>query len=121
MIETFAIDRSAATLEFGTSTQRLIPWRGQDEEPPFGQMACFLDPGAKTTPDCHNQDEIVIVLSGRADLWIDGESVQLAEGEMAHLPRNRRHVLTNPADEPLAWISIYWPLREPTTPEADNG
>ena len=113
MIETFTIDRAAAGFEFGTSTQRLIPWAGQAHEPPFGQMACFLDPGTQTTPDCHDQDEVVIVLSGQAELRMEGESVRLHAGQLAHLPRNRTHVVANPAGEPLAWISIYWPLHEP--------
>ncbi|HEY3259848.1 MAG TPA: cupin domain-containing protein [Pseudonocardiaceae bacterium] len=113
MIQTVTIDRTAAKPEFGTSTQRMVPWLGQTDEPPFGQMAVFLDPGAQTAPDCHNQDELVVVLSGRAEVRMDGESVPVSAGEMAFLPRNHTHVVANPADEELVWISIYWPLREP--------
>jgi mannose-6-phosphate isomerase-like protein (cupin superfamily) len=114
MISTFKIDKAAAAFEFGTSTQRLVPWQGQAQEPPFGQMACFLDPGARTTPDCHAQDELVIILSGRAEIHLEGSgTATLSAGEMAHLPPNRSHVVVNPGDEPLAWISVYWPLREP--------
>lgn len=120
MIETFAIDRAAAAHEFGTATQRLVPWPGQAQEPPFGQLACFLDPGASTTPDRHDQDEIVIVLSGLAELDVEGESVRLAAGQLAHLPRNRTHVVSNPAGEPLSWVSLYWPLREPAAGSAEE-
>jgi mannose-6-phosphate isomerase-like protein (cupin superfamily) len=120
MISRFAIDRAAASQEFGTSTQRLVPWPGQGEEPPFGQMAIFLEAGAETTPDRHNQDELVIVLSGQADLRVEDEEVHLVAGQIAHLPRNSRHVLSNPGDEPLSWISVYWPLREPVAEETSG-
>lgn len=115
MIATFTIDRSAAKREFGAATQRLVPWTGQADEPPFGQMAIFLDPGAETDPDCHDQEELVIVLSGRAEVRMDGESVRIGHGEMAFLPRNRIHIIANPDDtEQLVWVSVYWPLHEPT-------
>lgn len=120
MIQTFTIDQAAAAREFGTSTQRLVPWRGQPEEPPFGQMALFLDPGAETDPDRHNQDELVIVLSGSAEVRLGDDSVRIGRGQMAFLPRNSTHVIGNPGDEQLVWISVYWPLREPTAGGDDD-
>jgi len=120
MIQTFTIDHAAATTEFGTLTQRLIPWAGQADQPPFGQMALFLDAHAETEPDCHDQDEFVIVLCGRAEVRMDGESVRISRGEMAFLPRNHRHVIVNPGDDRLVWLSIYWPLHEPTGGEREG-
>ena len=113
MIETFRIDPSAARTEFGTLTQRLVPWSGQAEEPPFGQMALFLAPGAQTDPDYHNQDELVTVLAGEAEVELAGETVRIGAFETAVLPRNTKHVIRNPGDRELVWLSTYWPLHEP--------
>jgi mannose-6-phosphate isomerase-like protein (cupin superfamily) len=117
MIETCRIDRSAAEHEFGTFTQRLTPWPAGAGETPFGQMACFVEPGTETAPDRHSQDEIVVVLAGTADVRVDGETVRISRGELAFLPGDSTHVVRNASDEQLVFMSIYWPLHEPTAEE----
>ncbi|GGY31186.1 cupin domain-containing protein [Streptomyces tanashiensis] len=110
----FRIDRSAATEEFGLACQRLIPWPGGDAEPPVGAMACFLKPGGESDPDCHNQDEVMIILSGTGSVTLDGApEPPFRAGDIVVLPRNQEHVVHNTGDAELSWVSLYWPLREP--------
>ncbi|MFJ3768537.1 cupin domain-containing protein [Streptomyces sp. NPDC090082] len=110
----FRIDRSAATEEFGLACQRLVPWPGGDAEPPVGAMACFLKPGGDSAPDCHNQDEVMIILSGTGSVTLDGVlEPPFRTGDVVVLPRNQEHVVHNTGEAELSWVSLYWPLREP--------
>ncbi|MFB6840838.1 cupin domain-containing protein [Streptomyces sp. NPDC056361] len=116
MANRFRIDRSSATEEFGLACQRLIPWAG-GEETPVGAMACFLRPGGDSDPDCHNQDEVMIILAGSGAVTLDGGlEPPFRAGDVVVLPRNQEHVVHNTGDTELSWISLYWPLREPALP-----
>ncbi|MGH8896621.1 MAG: cupin domain-containing protein [Egibacteraceae bacterium] len=113
MITKFHIDEANAVDEFGMACQRLVPWTGQGEEPPFGAMACFLPAGADSAPDCHDQVEVMIVLSGAGSVDVAEERRSIAAGEMVVIPRNQEHVVRNPESQTLRWVSLYWPLHEP--------
>ncbi|WP_432089366.1 cupin domain-containing protein [Streptomyces sp. bgisy095] len=116
MITKLRIDQSAAAAEFGMRCQRLIPWAGSAEEPPVGAMACFLPSGSSSAPDCHDQDEVMIVLAGEGTVELAGETTPIGPGELVVLPRNEEHVVHNPAaagGATLTWVSVYWPLHEP--------
>ncbi len=120
MITKLRIDQSAAAAEFGMRCQRLIPWATSVEEPPVGAMACFLPAGSSSAPDCHDQDEVMIVLAGEGTVELAGQSTPVGPGELVVLPRNQEHVVHNPAPAgaaTLTWVSVYWPLHEPA-PEA---
>lgn len=113
MISKFRIHETAASQEFGMACQRLIPWQGQQEEPPLGAMACFLSRANSSAPDCHDQDEVMIVLEGSGSIDLAGETETFTAGEVIVLPRNQQHVVHNHDSERLSWVSLYWPLQEP--------
>ncbi|WP_221351692.1 cupin domain-containing protein [Streptomyces beigongshangae] len=114
MITKFRIHEGAAVSEFGMACQRLIPWQAQEsrEEPPFGGMACFLPAGASSEPDCHDQDEVMVILSGSGSLDLAGDRTEFTASDVVVLPRNQEHVVHNPGPETLTWLSVYWPLHE---------
>jgi mannose-6-phosphate isomerase-like protein (cupin superfamily) len=113
MITKFRVDGAAASAEFGMACQRLIPWAGQGTEPPVGLMACFLDPSASSAPDCHDQDEVMLILSGTGEVELAGERTEVGPHEVVVLPANHEHIVHNKAADPLVWVSLYWPLHEP--------
>lgn len=114
MITKIRIDKSSATEEFGMHCQRIIPWASAAaEEPPLGAMACFLPAGSSSAPDCHDQDEVVIVTSGTGRVTLDGEETSCSAGDVVVLPRNQEHVVHSTGDDELQWVSFYWPLHEP--------
>ncbi|AWZ06113.1 hypothetical protein DRB89_17455 [Streptomyces sp. ICC4] len=115
LITRIRISAAHASEEFGMSCQRLIPWQSQEaaDEPPIGAMACFLPAGTDSEPDCHDQDEVMVILSGSGTLRLAGEGTDFTVGDLLVLPRNDEHVVSNPTGEPLSWISLYWPLHEP--------
>ena len=105
MITKLRIDPAAAEPEFGMACQRLIPWSSAADEPPLGAMACFLDAGASSAPDVHDQDEGTVLL--------DEESEAIVAGDVVVLERNREHTVVNDGLQALTWIALYWPLHEP--------
>ena len=113
MISKFRVDQAMALSEFGLACQRLIPWTGQDKEPPMGLMACFLDPASSSAPDCHDQDEVMIILSGDGAVDLAGETIEIGPRDLVVLPGNNEHVVHNRGTDPLVWVSLYWPLHEP--------
>jgi mannose-6-phosphate isomerase-like protein (cupin superfamily) len=121
MITKFRIHEGAAASEFGMACQRIIPWQGHEgQEPPFGGMACFLPAGASSDPDCHDQDEVMVILSGSGAIDLVGEKGEFTTGDVVVLPRNQEHVLHNPGPDTLTWLSVYWPLHEPRqNPDAE--
>jgi len=118
LITKIRIDRSSAAEEFGMRCQRIVPWAGAaGEEPPIGAMACFLPAGSSSAPDCHDQDEVMIITSGTGRVTLDGEDTTCAAGDLVVLPRNKEHVVHGTGDTELQWVSVYWPLHEPAKAE----
>jgi quercetin dioxygenase-like cupin family protein len=113
MITKQSIDVANGSPGMGMVWQRLIPWTSAASEPPLGAIACFLEPGGQSDPDVHDQDEVMLVLSGRGTVRLDDEQAEIAPGEVVVLERNRTHVVHNDGDTPLTWVALYWPLHEP--------
>lgn len=112
MITKLRVDEASALPEFGMACQRLIPWTGQGVEPPLGLMACFLGPASSSDPDLHDQDEVMLILSGRGSVDLAGDTAEVGPHDLVVLPGNHEHVVHNRGDAPLVWVSLYWPLHE---------
>jgi quercetin dioxygenase-like cupin family protein len=56
-------------------------------------------------------EEIIYVLEGRAEQWVDREHRILAAGEMAHIPRGVVHGTYNPFDATLRFLAILGPAK----------
>ena len=54
-------------------------------------------------------EEIIYVLSGRAEQWVDDECRELGPGEAAHIPKNVVHGTYNTSNEPLDFLAILSP------------
>ena len=57
------------------------------------------------------RDEIIYVLSGRAEQWVGSEKQILNPGEIAHIPQNTPHATYNPFDEELKILATLSPAR----------
>lgn len=64
-------------------------------------------------------EEIIYVVSGRAEQWVDRERRVLAPGEIAHIPIGVVHATYNPFDEPMVFLAILSPNRLDGPPPAD--
>jgi quercetin dioxygenase-like cupin family protein len=54
-------------------------------------------------------EEVIYVISGRAEQWVDTVSRPLGPGESAHIPRNVVHGTYNAGDETLVFLAILSP------------
>jgi len=94
--------------EFGIRCRRLNLEELQIKAP-FGSMWCLIGPGVSSNPDTHDEAEMVAIVEGMGSVRLDGESVEVAAGDVVHLPPNSEHVLTNTSDtRPLRVLSMYW-------------
>jgi quercetin dioxygenase-like cupin family protein len=56
-------------------------------------------------------EEIIYVVSGRAEQWVDRESRELGPGDLAHIPADVVHGTYNAGDETLVFLAILSPAR----------
>ena len=54
-------------------------------------------------------EEIIYVISGRAEQWVDKASRLLGPGEAAHIPRDLVHATYNAGEETLVFLAILSP------------
>ena len=58
------------------------------------QLSCgiyALAAGAKDTQSTHDEDEVYVVLKGRAELVVGGEEIALREGSIVYVPADVPH------------------------------
>jgi quercetin dioxygenase-like cupin family protein len=56
-------------------------------------------------------EEIIYVISGRAEQWVDTESRTLGPGDVAHIPRDVVHGTYNSGGETLVFLALLAPAR----------
>lgn len=59
------------------------------------------------------REEIIYVLEGQAEQWIEHEKALLGPGDMAHIPRDTPHATFNPGPAPLIFLAILSPVEAP--------
>lgn len=57
-------------------------------------------------PDC---EEILYILEGQAEQWVDTERQVLGPGDVAHVPKGVVHATYNPSDKTLVFLAILSP------------
>lgn len=58
-------------------------------------------------------EEIIYVLSGTAEQWVDRERRTLRAGDVAHIPRDLVHGTYNAGDDTLVFLAILSPASAP--------
>jgi quercetin dioxygenase-like cupin family protein len=64
-------------------------------------------------------EEIIYVLSGVAEQWVDREKTILTAGQIAHIPKNVVHATYNAGDEVLEFLAILSPAKIVGSPLVD--
>jgi len=57
------------------------------------------------------REELIYVLGGRAEQWVERECRVLEAGEMAHIPEGAVHATYNRSDQPLVFLAILSPAK----------
>jgi mannose-6-phosphate isomerase-like protein (cupin superfamily) len=70
-----------------------------------------IDNGKSTQTGFHNdEEEIYVILKGRALLMIGDEEQKVGPGSVAYVPRNQKHKMTCISDEQLEYLYFAnWP------------
>jgi quercetin dioxygenase-like cupin family protein len=58
-----------------------------------------------------SMEEVIYVLEGKAEQWVDGEMQILKPGEIAHIPPNVVHATYNAGQKVLRFLAILSPAR----------
>ena len=59
------------------------------------------------------REEIIYVVDGVAEQWVDREKRRLKAGEIAFIPKNVVHAIFNSSNAPLSFLAILSPARAP--------
>ena len=101
-------DRPSVTLPGGAAYQPII---GDDtgEGLPIRTGIQTSQPGYATPPHSHPYAEILTVIEGRGEAWLDGEEgvVVMEPGVTIAVPANRVHAFRVVGDRPLVTFGIH--------------
>jgi quercetin dioxygenase-like cupin family protein len=113
--------RTNKALRFVTSA------KAREEFAPWGKHSWLSQPGLTGTelltlvrvtmrPGAGHQfhyhpelEEIIYVLDGMAEQWVDREKRSLKAGEIAFIPKNVVHAIHNPSSKPMTFLAILSP------------
>jgi transcriptional regulator with XRE-family HTH domain len=96
--------RSAISIEGGVLWERLTP----ETLPHVDFLELIYEPGAQSNPELyrHPGTEMVLVLSGRFDIYVGFERYELSPGDSIHFPSSFPHRYVNPTDEVSRAVTV---------------
>jgi len=96
--------RAAINIEGGVLWERLTP----ETLPHVDFLELTYQPGAESNPELyrHPGSEMVLVLSGRFDIYVGFERYELKAGDSIHFPSTFPHRYVNPTDEVSRAVTV---------------
>lgn len=93
--------------------EKLLIGREQTETIALGYVS--VDHGESTHPGFHHdEEEIYVILKGRAILAIGEEEREVGPGSVAYVPKNHTHKMTCVSEEKLEYLYFAnWPDNTP--------
>lgn len=70
-------------------------------------MHCFPEAIVKPLHAHRNIEEVIYIIEGQGQAWIDGEVVEFTKGDSVFFPANSRHQVRNTGKEMLITASIF--------------
>ena len=109
--------RAAINIEGGVLWERLTP----ETLPHVDFLELIYQPGAESNPELyrHPGTEMVLVLSGRFDIYVGFERYELNAGDSIHFPSSFPHRYVNPTDEVSRAVTVI--LHDGEREPADRG
>jgi mannose-6-phosphate isomerase-like protein (cupin superfamily) len=62
-------------------------------------------------PHTHAEEEVMIVETGRGEIFCDGKTTKVGPGSVMYTTPNAPHGITNTGDEPLTFYFVKWEAR----------
>lgn len=81
-----------------------------------------LVPGHKANPHKHEYEQLVIILQGECDFYVDGVAYPMTAGCLLSIPPEAEHYVVAKGETPLLNLDIFYPKRPDRTQSclADN-
>lgn len=118
-------DDAGFTFEYNCNMRRIYPWTGvaNTKRPmtEFGLVWVEVDPGTAVDAHEHDEEETFLILSGRAQLELEGQVTTLSAGDVVYIPRYWRHQMRNPFADKLVFADIYWDFKGRSRAEVLTG
>ena len=77
-------------------------------------MRCFPRAVVKPLHGHKDIEEVIYIVEGEGQAWIDGELVNFSQGDAVFFPANSKHQVRNTSDRMLVTASIF---SKPTSPD----
>jgi quercetin dioxygenase-like cupin family protein len=87
----------------------------QPEDKDFGLVYASVKPGQSTRVHKHPDIHYSTIVKGTALVWIDGEMVELHEGDVLHIPEWAAHDFGSTADQEVWVVDLSSPPFDPET------
>ena len=84
------------------------------EQMSIAVMHCFPNAIVKPLHAHKDIEEVIYILEGQGQCWIDEELVDFKKGDAVFFPANSKHQVRNTSDEMLQTLSIF---SQPTSPD----
>ena len=104
------------------------PWREGVESRLHGRGAaslCVLEqwsaPGAGAPTHAHHEEELIIVVAGAADFWVDGVGERVGEGGSILVPAGSWHGYRNAGFGELHTLAVFPSARPTVEYEVERG
>jgi mannose-6-phosphate isomerase-like protein (cupin superfamily) len=111
------------TREYNCDLRRLYPWPGRIETKrqmtEMGVIWIVVEARSVVDRHHHDEEESFVVISGRGDFELEGQTACLYPGDVAYVPRSWRHQIANPYDENFVFLDIYWDLNDVGHPSSE--
>jgi mannose-6-phosphate isomerase-like protein (cupin superfamily) len=78
-------------------------------------MNCFPKSVVKPLHSHKDIEEVILILDGQGEAWVDGHSTTFKKGDAVLFPPNSRHQVRNTGDKDLVTASIF---SKPTGPDS---
>ena len=93
---------------------RTLQWLATRELLGSQQLALAImecEPGAVVRPVHAHRDteEILLVLEGEGDAWVEGEVGHFGAGDVVLFPANAKHVVRNSGSVPIRGVCVFAP------------
>jgi mannose-6-phosphate isomerase-like protein (cupin superfamily) len=98
--------REQLNRENGADAQRLVPWPLLNA--PFEASWCVVPAGGATGRDQHHEYELIIAMTGEAQVVTDTERQPFRAGDIVHFPPYSEHWVENAGTEDFQMYCIWW-------------
>lgn len=61
-------------------------------------------PGGTNPAHYHDREEVMLLLAGRVEVTLAGETLELRQGDTLIVPARMEHRIENASDEPAEWL-----------------